>query len=350
MQRHRRDVQSRLPDGEKMKYHKLPLPTFIAFEPINLCNAKCYCCPYTTLSEDKTYHGKRMTKEQLKTLLDDYGSLIKKYNVDDYACGINPWRYSDPLVQPDLEYIMKLCDQYKIKVGITTNGVSFTKKQCDILKQYEHLLGSIHMSVIGHTEDELWEFMKIKKQKTLDSLMFVKENYPTLSRRIRIGIKHKDQYKNPSTAVIEEYQNAILGEVKGKTDWVENRIGDGDGDWTKPYNAVIDEKNYMQGCAMGGGRILRQMEILVDGQAVLCCDDAEGKTNYGNVFEQGIEKVWNNIQMEHDVIYDTEYSDSKQNLICNTCSRGKFVGDWTKAMQDKLSDRQQDAVRKIRAV
>ena len=106
----------------------------------------------------------------------------------------------------------------------------------------------------------------------------------------------------------------------------------------------------MQGCAMGGGRILRQMEILVDGQAVLCCDDAEGKTNYGNVFEQGIEKVWNNIQMEHDVIYNTEYSDGKQNLICNTCSRGKFVGYWTKAMQDKLTDRQQDALGKIRSV
>jgi hypothetical protein len=245
---------------------------------------------------------------------------------------------------------MQLCDQHKIKVGITTNGVSFTKKQCDILKQYEHLLGSIHMSVIGHTEDELWEFMKIKKQKTLDSLMFVKENYPTLSERIRIGIKHKDQDKNPSAEVIEEYKNVILGEVKGKTGWVENRIGDGDGDWTKPYNAVIDEKNYMQGCAMGGGRVLRQMEILVDGQAVLCCDDAEGKTNYGNVFEHGIEKVWNNLQKEHAVIYDTDYSESKQNLICNTCSRGKFLGEWTEPMVAKLNARQHDALKKVKSL
>ena len=111
-----------------MKYAKIPIPTFIAFEPINLCNAKCFCCPYTTLSEDKSYHGKRMTKEQLKKLLDDYGALIKKYGLKDYSCGINPWRYSDPLVQPDLEYILQLCDQHKIHVGITTNGVSFTKK------------------------------------------------------------------------------------------------------------------------------------------------------------------------------------------------------------------------------
>ena len=68
-------------------YKEIPLPTYIAFEPINLCNAKCYCCPYTTLSEDKNYHGKRMTRDQLgmdvavyPTLLDatEVGSLASK--------------------------------------------------------------------------------------------------------------------------------------------------------------------------------------------------------------------------------------------------------------------------------
>ena len=117
-------------------YQPIPLPTSIAFEPINLCNAKCFCCPYTTLSEDKTYHGKQMTQEQLGTLLHDYGSLIKKHRVKDYTCAISPWRYSDPLVQPNLEYIMELCDHYKIKIGLCTNGVSFTKKQCEILNKY----------------------------------------------------------------------------------------------------------------------------------------------------------------------------------------------------------------------
>ena len=326
-------------------YKEIPLPTYIAFEPINLCNAKCYCCPYTTLSEDKNYHGKRMTRDQLGQLLHDYGNLIRKYKVKDYACGVSPWRYSDPLVQPDLEYIMSLCDKYKIKIGITTNGVSFTKKQCDVLSKYEHLLGSIHMSVIGHTEQELWDFMKIKKEKTLKSLQFVKQNYPSLSRRLRVGIKHKDQNRKASESVVNEYESVILGKAKAKTDWMENRIGDGDGDWTTPYDLSINEKSYMQGCAMGGGRILRQMEILVDGQTVLCCDDADGKTNYGNVFDIGIEKAWKNLQREHKIIYDKKYSKQKHNLICNTCSRGKFIGQWTQSMENKMLDRQEKATK-----
>ena len=330
-----------------MIYRPIPLPTSIAFEPINLCNAKCFCCPYTTLSEDKTYHGKAMSQEQIGTLLHDYGSLIKKYQVKDYTCAVSPWRYSDPLVQPNLEYIMELCNHYKIKIGLCTNGVSFTKKQCEILNKYIHLTGNIHMSVIGHTEEELWEFMKIKKTKTLESLKFVKDNYPEISKRIRIGIKHKVQSATASAEVIKEYQDVTLGKVKSKHNWVENRMGDGDGDWTKPYNAVINEKNYMQGCAMGGGRILRQMEVLVGGQTVLCCDDAEGKTNYGNVFEIGIEKAWQNLQKEHDIIYDIKYYDSKKNLICNTCSRGKFIGQWTNSMEAKLLSRQDHAINRI---
>ena len=328
-------------------YREIPLPTSIAFEPINLCNAKCYCCPYTTLSEDKTYHGQLMTKGQLGTLLHDYGSLIKKYKVKDYTCAVSPWRYSDPLVQPNLEYIMELCDYYKIKVGICTNGVSFTKKQCEILNKYIHLIGNVHMSVIGHTAEELWEFMKIKKDKTLKSLHFVKENYPQLSKRIAIGVKHKDQSSTASSSTIAEYQNAILGRVKSKRNWVENRMGDGDGDWTKPYNAVIDENNYMQGCAMGSGRILRKMEVLVNGQAVLCCDDAEGKTNYGNIFEIGIEGAWKNMQKEHEIIYAEKYSEEKKNLICNTCSRAKFNGKWTRGMESNLQVEQQNTISKI---
>ena len=333
-----------------MIYRPIPLPTSIAFEPINLCNAKCFCCPYTTLSEDKTYHGKAMSQEQIGSLLHDYGSLIKKYQVKDYTCAVSPWRYSDPLVQPNLEYIMELCNHYKIKIGLCTNGVSFTKKQCEILNKYIHLTGNIHMSVIGHTEEELWEFMKIKKTKTLESLKFVKDNYPEISKRIRIGIKHKVQSATASAKVIKEYQDVTLGKVKSKHNWVENRMGDGDGDWTKPYNAVINEKNYMQGCAMGGGRILRQMEVLVGGQTVLCCDDAEGKTNYGNVFEIGIEKAWQNLQKEHDIIYNKEYNESKKNLICNTCSRGKFKGYWTQPMESKMLSRQQGVIDRIRSM
>ena len=98
---------------------------------------------------------------------------------------------------------------------------------------------------------------------------------------------------------------------------------------------------------MGAGTIMRKMEVLVNGQAVLCCDDAEGKTNYGNIFEIGIEAAWKNMQKEHRIIYDKKYSEAKKNLICNTCSRAKFNGKWTSGMADKLNSMQQNTINRI---
>ena len=110
--------------------------------------------------------------------------------------------------------------------------------------------------------------------------------------------------------VLEEYRKLVPnGKVKTKIFRVTNRLGDGDGDWTIPYDhKKIDRKWYIQGCAMKAGRILRQMEILVNGQVVLCCDDADGKTNHGNVFEIGIEKAWQNLQNEHTLIFEQKWS------------------------------------------
>ena len=170
-----------------------------------------------------------------------------------------------------------------------------------------------------HYEDLLKEgdrkmVNKLEEIQILEArVKFLKDNYPNISKKLSIGIKHKKQGKVASPEIIKEYQDVTLGRVKSKTNWVENRLGDGDGDWTKPYNATISEKSYIIGCAMGGGRILRQMEVLVDGQAVLCCDDATKKTDYGNVFQLGIENVWKNLKQAHELIYNKEYSKEKQN-------------------------------------
>ena len=75
---------------------------------------------------------------------------------------------------------------------------------------------------------------------------------------------------------------------------------------------------------MDFGKIFRRLEVLVDGSAVLCCDDVDGKTNYGNVFEIGIEGVWANLRNAHKLIFDKQYSKAKENLICNSCARARF--------------------------
>ena len=327
-----------------MNYY-FPIPIELVFEPINLCNAKCFCCPYSWLGEDKEYRSQKMSHEKIKMLLNDFGDVLKQYRVKPWTALIQPWRYSDPLVCPDLEMIFELAEKNKVKVVLTTNGVSFTEKNCKIIQKYLHIVRQINISIIGYNEKEIKEWMGVSWKVTQARLIKVRDNYPDISKKMSVGIKHKTQMvtKEKRRNIVKQMSEITLGKVKAKNEWMHNRMASGDGVWTENKEFPITKTNYVQGCKMVFGKILRRLEVMVDGTAVLCCDDAEKLTNYGNVFELGIEKVWQNLRKEHELIYNKEYSEKKQNLICNTCSRATF--NWT----NKLNDDQNQEMKKISA-
>ena len=322
-----------------MTYH-FPTPVELAFEPIQLCNAACFCCPYTWLSKDKEYRGAKMSREQIKLLVEDYAGLMRKYNAKPWSTKITPWRYSDPLVCPDLEYIFELADKHKLMVDITTNGVSFTEKNCKIIQKHLHMIEKINISIIGFNEEEIKEFMGVSWKVTEARLKAVKENYPDISKKMAIGVKHKNQNidKAQRTIIAQKIQKVTRGTVKVKNHWITNRMAAGDGVWMEGADFKIDENNFVQGCSMVYGKIFRKIEIMVDGTAVLCCEDATKRTDYGNAFKDGIEKVWNNLREEIVLIYSKKYTEAKNNLICNTCSRAK--GNWTD-LDQSAQDQQQ---------
>ena len=105
-----------------------PIPTSLMFEPINLCNAKCFSCPYTEYSMDKTFTSQKMSVEQTTQLMDDWASLLKKYNIKPWSVSVCPYRYSDPLVNPHLETILQLADKHKIRVIFSNELLIFSTK------------------------------------------------------------------------------------------------------------------------------------------------------------------------------------------------------------------------------
>jgi len=322
-----------------------PIPTSLMFEPINLCNAKCFSCPYTEYSMDKTFTSQKMSVEQTTQLMDDWASLLKKYNIKPWSVSVCPYRYSDPLVNPHLETILQLADKHKIRVSLTTNAISFGERQCNLLQKYIHTLdGKIFVSVIGYTEEEVWDQMKVRRKKTFQSLEFVMNNYPDISKMLRIAIKNKNN-KRATESILEKYRSRTLNpqEVKSKTNWLYNRAGTGDGDWTKPVNWKSSPTNFVNGCGLSVGKILTRLEIMVSGRAALCCDVSfdrnfpEEKMDYGNVFEIGVAGVWANLTREHQLIYDQEFSKEKLKLICNDCDRCRVSADTSEAKNDLSS-------------
>ncbi len=314
-----------------------PVPLALAFEPINLCNAKCFCCPYTEFSADKSFITQKMSREQITTLIEDWVAQLDKYNVKHKNAAILPWRYSDPLVNPHLETVLELADKHKLRVGLTTNAISFKKRQCDILQKYIHTLNKIFVSVIGFTAEAVKEQMGISKDKTLHSLEFLKNNYPDISMLLDVQIKDKKQ-EMPHPEVVREYQEKLVppGKARGQANWISNRLGTGDDVWAKSSSWRPTKAGFVNGCDLTPGKILNRLEVMVSGRAALCCDMSydrnfpKEKVDFGNVFEIGVEGVWANLTKQHQLIYDQKFSDAKMKLICNNCNRaGISTNGWS---------------------
>ena len=277
-----------------------------------------------------------MAGEQISGLIDEFASGLKKHSINTNHSVVSPWRYSDPLVCPDLEMIFELCASHNLQVVLTTNAVSFTEPKCRWLVKYTSYIKQINISIIGYNREEIREYMDIDWNVTKERLKMIKEKYPELSKKMNIGIKHKIQHpeKKQYGQIVNKIQKLTLGKVKVKKDWLENRLVynkfDDDG-----INFSINEKNFVKGCSMVHGKILRRLEIMVDGTAVLCCDDATKQTNFGNVFELGMASVWNNLREYHNMLYSDKWQEEKKNMMCNTCSRARFSWD-TKQSKDVI--------------
>ena len=232
------------------------------------------------------------------------------------------------MVNPHLETTLELASKHELRVGLTTNAISFKKRQCDLLQKYIHTLNKIFVSVIGFSEEAVKEQMGISKKNTLHSLDFLKENYPDISKLLDVQIKDKTN-RIPHPNIVAEYQARLVapGRARGQANWISNRLGKGDDVWVNKVKWKPSEKSYVNGCGLTPGKILNRLEVMVSGRAALCCDMSydvnfpKEKVDYGNVFEIGVQGVWANLTREHQRIYDQKFSDDKMNLICNDCNR-----------------------------
>ena len=308
------------------KIPRLPFPTELEFEPIQLCNAKCFVCPYTRLQEDKDYLGKKMSSDKIKLLIKDFGRLLKKNNYTGPTI-INPFRYSDPLVCRDLELIFNTVKEYNLKIRITTNGVSFNEKYSELLnKNLNQIVGPISISIIGSTREKIKKYMSVNYDTTLERLKKVSEKYPILSKSIEVSLSEVDASNEEFLEfkeLEEDFKKLNIKTIKKKK-WINNRIM---GDWkvTSHQDKKNNDNLLLSGCKLFKNKLLRRIEVMVDGSVVLCDDDAEGKLKFGNVFEEGIEKIWNGSLLDyHKKIYDKLYSSDKDSLICNSCSRAQY--------------------------
>ena len=239
----------------------------IYIEITNKCNLSCSFC-----SIDKR-EKKEMTVDEFKTVLD---------KVSDYTESIYLHVKGEPLLHSKLEDILNICDQYNVKVCITTNGTLLKNKKSVLLK---HNIKQINVSL--HSENNYRDYFndvfntcdELSKKITVIYRLWVLKDINIISTNIVDKIIN---HYNLSTDIVNKIYNDKNVNI------ADNIYLDKDIEFIWPNNGNdIDSDN---GTCYG---TRSHIAILSNGVVTSCCLDSEGSINLGNIFNDDMEKILN---------------------------------------------------------
>ena len=288
---------------EKKRFKK------IYVEITNSCNLKCSFCP-----ENK--------REKLFMRLNEFENIIKQ--IKDYTNLIALHVKGEPLLHPDLEKILKICEENDILVNITTNA-TLLEKNVDMLiasKAVRQLNLSLH-SINKNENTDIYNFEQyiqsvfnatrkiLKESKIIISYrLWNLENIEENSENYRILKELESEFK------INDLVNIAKKEMFVKL--AENAFLNQDLEfvWPSMNSNVISE------CGTCWG-LRNQVAILVNGDVVPCCLDENGEINLGNIHKSTFEEILDT-NLAKKIIKGFEENKIIHNL-CKRCGfRSKF--------------------------
>jgi len=239
----------------------------VYIEITNNCNLNCSFC-------------KNNSREKRFMSRDEFEAIIKK--IKTYTNYVYLHVKGEPLLHPELKEILKICDEYKIQVNITTNG-TLLKQKMNILEE-ANCVRQINISL--HSENNLSTYFvnifdackKLKEKMYISYRLWTLKNYELDKKSTEIVDKIIKEY-NLSTAVVEKLKK----EPQVKIDI--NTYVNKDNLFSWPtLKSEETSHNFCHGLST-------HFAILVDGTIVPCCLDGEGNINLGNIFEDDLEQV-----------------------------------------------------------
>jgi len=257
-----------------------PLKKFkkIYLEITNRCNLSCSFCPRT--ERDKAFMR-----------VDDFRSILKKIqrHTDYLALHV----LGEPLLHPELGDILALCQEYGLKVNLTTNGTLLPQRQKLLLAS--PALRQINISLHSFSEQEA----NLALGYLNGIFVFLREAAATpllISLRLWNLPPTQINLPSPNDAILKALESFFaLAEP------LANRLTPGHGitlapqiflsqnaRFTWPHEPAPDLGD------TGTCRGLRDhVAILVDGTVVPCCLDGEADIPLGNIHGHSLAEILN---------------------------------------------------------
>jgi len=238
----------------------------IYIEITNNCNLNCSFC--SKVNRKKKYMS-----------LEEYEKILNK--IKDYTNYIYLHVKGEPLLHPKVIEMIKLAEQYKLKVNLTTNGVLFDKyaKELGQFTNLNKINFSLHSenNKVNYLEDIFNNIKYLSTKTTVIYRLWTLKDNELDKKSTEIVDKIKDFY-NLSTETVERIKKEKNIKIKS-TIYVDK---DNEFEWP-----TINSHKSCGFCYA----LKTHIAILVDGTVVPCCLDSDGMINLGNIFDNSLEEI-----------------------------------------------------------
>ena len=281
----------------------------IYVEITNICNLKCSFCPET-----------KRAKQFMKVL--DFEKIINK--IEPYTNLIYLHIKGEPLLHPELEPILVICEKANIKVNITTNATLLSEKlnvliNSKIVRQINISLHSINKNENTDKYDQekyLEEVFKCTNKINRNTDILISYRLWNLSNieknNENIDIINKLQKEYNIENLVEKAKRNKAIKLKERT-YLNQDI---QFKWPSLEKGIISETGKCFG-------LRNQIGILVNGDIVPCCLDQEGIIKLGNIYNDCLENIINS-KISKEIIQGFE-GHRVINDLCKKCGfRSRF--------------------------
>ena len=248
-----------------------PLPSEIAIETTNLCNARCAICAHPVMKRPQGY----MDSALVKSLIDQAAAArVRKLFLSGFG---------EPLLDKRLPEFIALAKNKGISaVAIVTNGHLLREPLAkELIKSG---IDEVTISIGGFTDD-IYE--KVRSGLKLTPIIENVKRFHDLrfKGRPRVNIASVDLITNHgqrhlAKSLLGAYVDSIF--FRQAQGWTEN-IAEEMAAWSPHYEINDIPCRYLW----------NSINIHIDGKVPACCLDYEGLGNMGDATCQPIEDIWN---------------------------------------------------------
>jgi len=244
-------------------------PVVLQIEVTSICNLSCIMCP-----------GSKLTRPRQNMDIGLFEKIIKEAEGKSELAILH--LMGEPLVHPDLDKMIKICERANIKTVISTNAMLLNEKRQEELSNSG--LDTIILSFDGAKPETLEKIRLGAKyeiiRRNIEQFLKRKNRPHAVVQMISFDLNIQEQDKFQK--MWKKYNADVL--IKPYTKWQgdQGKINL----WNKADSSHLEHKV----C----DRLWRWITIIQDGTVIPCCRDYDASIQFENLKNNSISEIWNN--------------------------------------------------------